>query len=322
MAKIIKKIAILLIPIALYYAVFIAFEPNNYFGIRKQAAGSDIMGKLRSYSRTKENNIILGDSRSAKFDTEQVKEITGKDFANLGYGGASLKEQLDVLDWALQVNPSMETVVFDISFYTLNKAYSPDRNILMALNNPFVYMTNLSYNMNMITNLTDHLRSGGDPSAIGDKGETMEPADFKYIDFINPVTGETVKMRETLAANINGMNDRVKNWSLNQQQFDRLLETIDKCTEKGILFVVALLPVHDEVHNQLVVPYGIDVQMVPVLEQLHASPALFLDYEFENRPPLRDDQFFDGIHLDEKRGLPEFTEIMFGDIKAAIKEQA
>ena len=35
MRNILKKLALLLVPVAAYFAVFLAFEPNNYFGLHK-----------------------------------------------------------------------------------------------------------------------------------------------------------------------------------------------------------------------------------------------------------------------------------------------
>lgn len=36
MKHIIKKLALLFVPVYLWLAFFVAFEPNNYFGIKKQ----------------------------------------------------------------------------------------------------------------------------------------------------------------------------------------------------------------------------------------------------------------------------------------------
>ena len=37
MKHIIKKLALLFVPVYLWFAFFVAFEPNNYFGIKKTA---------------------------------------------------------------------------------------------------------------------------------------------------------------------------------------------------------------------------------------------------------------------------------------------
>ncbi|MFR3974193.1 MAG: hypothetical protein ACLTZH_13510 [Subdoligranulum sp.] len=37
MKHIIKKLALLFVPVYLWFAFFVAFEPNNYFGIKKNS---------------------------------------------------------------------------------------------------------------------------------------------------------------------------------------------------------------------------------------------------------------------------------------------
>lgn len=56
-----------------------------------------------------------------------------------------------------------------------------------------------------------------------------------------------------------------------------------------------------------------------VLPELHAIAAetgcTLLDYEWNGSCITDDDtQFFDGFHLDEKYGLPDWTEELFTDI--------
>ena len=40
MKHIIKKLALLFVPVYLWFAFFVAFEPNNYFGIKKTASST------------------------------------------------------------------------------------------------------------------------------------------------------------------------------------------------------------------------------------------------------------------------------------------
>ena len=40
MKNILKKLALLAIPVLLWLAFFIAFEPNNYFGLKASATSS------------------------------------------------------------------------------------------------------------------------------------------------------------------------------------------------------------------------------------------------------------------------------------------
>ena len=36
MTKLLKKLALAMVPVVIYFAIFIYFEPYNYFGVKKQ----------------------------------------------------------------------------------------------------------------------------------------------------------------------------------------------------------------------------------------------------------------------------------------------
>lgn len=312
MKKIVRNLALLLVPIVLYYTIFIIFEPNNYFGLHKSATGTNIIATLRNYQKHPTEGVILGDSRLAKVDLTMVDSISEIDYTNLSYGGASLKEQLDILNWSIEKNPDLKQVIFLVSFYTLNKSYSHDRQVIEALNNPFVYMTNLGYNINMLTEV--YYKLTGTPTGAAE--ETMNPADYTYTNFTVPSTGQTVEMRETLAKHLAEIDERCAKWELDQPTLDTLIKTISLCEKKGISFVTVLPPDHPDVYEYIVKPYGIDAPMQEALVQLRETSSLVLDYEFSANG-LTDEQFYDCFHLDTERGLPQWTQQLFTDIEVA-----
>jgi hypothetical protein len=313
MAKLPGRIALILLPVLLYFGVFIAFEPNNYFGFKPRADGTDIIAALRQYERAPKNRIILGDSRLAKFSPAAVEALTGHPYANLAYGGAALKEQLDIADWAIEKNDALEEILFMVSFYTLNRGYNHDRSVIQALNNPLAYITNLGYNLNMLTNLAEHLSRS---AQVGGSYETMDPADYTYADYTLPVTGQTVTLRETVGDHLINLLARSENWRLNESLLGRLLETIASCAKKGVRFVLVLPPACPDVHRCLIGPLGIEAPMRQTLEILRQTDALVLDYEFSQLDLLRGDQFYDGFHLDLERGLPAWTKALFTAVAA------
>ena len=52
MKNILKKLALLAIPVLLWLAFFIAFEPNNYFGLKASATSSQPVGGCGRTSRS------------------------------------------------------------------------------------------------------------------------------------------------------------------------------------------------------------------------------------------------------------------------------
>lgn len=101
MKNILKKLALLCIPVVVWFVFFAAFEPNNYFGLKASATSSQPVARVRAYQQEPGTNLILGDSRLAHFDMARVEQVSGKAWQNLAFGGASLKETLDLADYVL-----------------------------------------------------------------------------------------------------------------------------------------------------------------------------------------------------------------------------
>ena len=138
MKNILKKLALLMIPVLLWFAFFVAFEPNNYFGLKASASSSQPVARVRAYQQEPGTNLILGDSRLAHFDMALVDELSGRNWQNLAFGGASLKETLDLADYVLDSGREVDTLLVEVSFYTLNAGYNTDRfaTLEKTLNNP------------------------------------------------------------------------------------------------------------------------------------------------------------------------------------------
>lgn len=321
MKRFVRTLCLLLLPILLYYALFLWLEPNNYFGLRSTTPSGTVLGALREYEKDPVNSIIVGDSRLAHFDMEEVEKTAGRPFGNLAYGGASLKESIDLLEWWMEKYPDINEVVFGLTFYTLNTNYAYDRveSIKETLYNPFAYLTNLSFHLETLEQFRALLR--GDPLYGGDH-ETEDPADYIYEAFTTP-TGETVQLRTRIAQYVQFIQANTKGWQPNAEEFDRLLEVINECTKKGVRFVVVLPPTHPAIFEYVVQDEGIEAPMLSLLQRLQTeTDAIVLDYEISalGRPAFAEDMYFDGFHLDAERGLPKWTSMLFTDIDLAEGE--
>lgn len=315
MKHILKCTALLLVPVLLYFGVFIAFEPNNYFGLRQTTSAEAPIARLQSFERSPGNSIIIGDSRFAHFDMEQVREVSGREWQNLAFGGASLKEGVDLLEWAMEKNPNLQEVVFGLSFYTINQSYNTDRmsSLEKTLSNPLAYLFNLEYNVNMLTALSERLR--GLPSgAVDETGDWAYPADY------TAANGTVYELHTRLAEYPATIAPRCRNWALNGTELEEFRRMAQSCQQKGIKLTVVLAPMADNVLNEVCVPFGIDTQMTQeLLPRLDGWGRYYgfsvLDYEWQNRPAFDDDtQFFDGFHLDTRHGLPQWVSQLFTDI--------
>lgn len=312
MKNIIRKIALLLVPMVLYFGWFAAFEPNNYFGLRKAATGTAPIARVRAYQQDPGQNLMLGDSRFAHFDMDAVAAQTGESWQNLAFGGASLRECLDLADYILDSGEQPDTILFELSFYTLNAGYDTDRFTALeeTLRNPLAYCFNLEYNVNALTCFMDWLR--GTP-------DTIESGDWVAEDYFD-AAGNPIPLHRLLYDYTATITPRCRNWSVNEAQLQRLEILAQRCQSIGIRFILVLPPMAQNVRSEVCDVFGITPVMeddiLPRLQQMaEAYSFTLLDYEWAGSCIENDDtQFFDGFHLDEKYGLPDWTSQLCADI--------
>lgn len=312
MKHILKKLALLSLPVLAWLAFFVAFEPNNYFGLKSSASSSQPVARVRAYEQAPGRNLIIGDSRFAHFDMDLVARTCGEPWQNLAFGGASLKESLDLADYVLDSGREVDAILLELSFYTLNANYNTDRFAALeqTLRNPLAYCLNLEYNVNALTVFVDTLKGTPDAIESGDWG----PEDYFDAD------GRPIPVHRRLYDYPALIEPKCREWTLNDGQLARLPELAARCAERGVRLTVVLPPMADLVRTQICEPYGIDAAMEPTLDTLRAWADEYgftlLDYEWGGSCITDDDtQFFDGFHLDEKYGLPDWTRQLFGALR-------
>lgn len=312
MKHILKNLALLAIPVLVWLAAFIAFEPNNYFGLKSSAGSSQPVARVRAYQQDPGTNLILGDSRLAHFDMELVDEVSGQTWQNLSFGGASLKETLDLADYVLASGHPVDRLLVGLSFYTLNEGYNTDRfaQLEETLENPLAYCLNLEYNVNALTVLMDTLR--GTP-------DTIESGDWVESDYLAE-DGTLLPLHRKLYDYPATITPKCRDWSLNTEQLDRLHQLGETCADRGVALIVVLPPMADNVRTQVCDEFGIsdamENEVLPTLRAWSAEGAFtLLDYEWGANCITDDDtQFYDGFHLDERYGLPDWTVELFTDL--------
>ena len=314
MKTILRRAAPLFVPVLVWLAFFIAFEPNNYFGLKASASSTQPVARVREYQAAPGTNLLLGDSRLAHIDMDQAAAISGKQWQNLAFGGASLKETLDLAEYILDSGSPVEELVLSVSFYTLNQNYNTDRfeQLETTLENPVAYCLNLEHNGNALTVFRHTVRGRPDPGETGAWGPD---------DYVGD-NGETLPLHYKLYTYPQSLIPRCRNWSLTDQ-FDRIAELAARCQAEGVHLTVVLPPMADIVLTEVCEPFGIDTAMEQqVLPRLNAWAEQYgfalLDYEWTDRPDFDDDtQFYDGFHLDEVHGLPEWVDMLFAALAQA-----
>ena len=307
--KFFGKLALAFLPVAAWLCFFIAFEPNDYFGLRGEGSLNAPVSRIRAYENGMTNNVILGDSRMAHFDMELVEEVSGEAWSNVSYGGASLDESIDEFYYLYELNPDIQNVVFGVSFYTLNNNYRTVNRMATVktqLENPAAYLFNLEYNINALTVFKDEVLLG-----LPDVEETAEHTPDEYVD----ENGEALPFRSDLIDYAeNSLAPVCENYAVNEAALERLLELAAFCEEHGVNFTVVFPPMDESVRVLVAQPNGIDGTMADVLARLADAGVRVLDYEWENDPGYPDTAYYDGFHLDTVHGLPEWTKTLFTEV--------
>lgn len=312
MKHILKRLAVLMMPVYVWFAFFVAFEPNNYFGLKAGTGSSQPVARVRTYQKQPGRNLILGDSRLAHFDEAFIAGVCGEEWQNLAFGGASLRETLDLAQYILDSGNPVDHMILGVSFYVMNAGYDTDRFAALeeTLQNPIAYCLNLEYNVNALTGLQNWLLHTPDAMETGEWG----PEDYFDAD------GAPIPVHRILYDYSELITPRCKNWALNKQQFSRIPQLAGQCRARGIRLTVVLPPIAGIVRETVCVPFGIEAQMEnAVLPQLRAWAEEYnfalLDYEWGGSCITDEDtQFYDGFHLDEVHGLPDWTRQLFGDV--------
>lgn len=327
MRHIFKKLALLFIPVALYLVFFIAFEPNNYFGLKSAAGSTQPVARVRSWQAEPGEYLILGDSRLAHFDLALAGEASGKQWQNLAFGGASLRETIDLANYVLDSGSQTKELLVGLSFYTLNAGYDTDRMSALedTLNNPLAYVFNLEYNVNALTGFTNWLawarqRLAGQTEQTWSQAQVeRETGEWTAEDYLDE-NGQPLALHRLLAVYPATIAPKCRNWQLNTEMVQKLEQLAARCQAEGVRLTLVLPPMADNVKAEVCDVYGITEAMAEFLPTLAAWQETYgltvLDYEWTDRPDFDDDrQFYDGFHLDTVYGLPQWTQQLFGRLR-------
>lgn len=183
----------------------------------------------------------------------RVEQVSGKAWQNLAFGGASLKETLDLADYVLDSGNQVDSLLVEVSFYTLNAGYNTDRFQALeeTLNNPLAYCLNLEYNVNALTVAMDTLK--GTP-------DTIESGDWTAADYLAD-DGTTLPLHRKLYDYPAIITPKCRSWTLNEAQLTRLAELAARCQNEGIALTIVLPPMAENVRTEVCDPFGITEAM-------------------------------------------------------------
>lgn len=284
--RIIFRILLLGIPFLLAASFIAVIDPFNYLGISKlipDEAKKDIANqfnpcfwKMNQFDKKPIENVLLGDSKMAPFSVEEIKKVSGEDYANLGYGGGSLKEIGDSF-WHISKRIKLKKVYLSVSLDKYNDYEITDRLKFYTANaeNPALYFLNQSvwesayYNVKV--NLMNEKFTVGVPF--------MAKEDF---------------WDEEIAIQKKYYNK----YSAPDNYRKELKKIAEYCDQNNIKLTFIIFPTHINAQQAI-----IDTNMLPfkesMVKDLKALADLY-DYNWENELTSNKDNFGDLVHINEE----------------------
>ncbi len=99
--------------------------------------------KMIEFEREPRENILLGDSRMMEIKPAFVREVTGETFANMAYGGGTLREAIDTF-WFAAERTRLRKVFIGVNLNTYNDYDISNRTQMYPSikQNPVLYFVN------------------------------------------------------------------------------------------------------------------------------------------------------------------------------------
>ncbi len=313
MGKLLKKIALFIIPFIVVFALFLAFDPYNYFGQgSKISYMSKPLSTMRELVREQSENIILGDSHMANFNVGYIEEISGERYTMLAFGGGTMPENIDEF-WYAAEHTTLKKVVFGVEFYNMNTNHGARRfvQIIPKIQQPLKFLGDYSYWLEAAENMKSQAMNGlakllnisslevfvDDPSSLSqDVRPSEERNEYgERIDLVNYsgiIYGQCQGYRGPL------------------DYLVELEKIIDYCDANGIEIIFVIPNSSAVLWEDVIYPLEIDFY-IEIYKDFLKSRATVYDFEFYNDYAKDDSNFLDGMHLVLEQKL-WLTRVVFG----------
>jgi hypothetical protein len=155
MKKFIIKSFLFALPFLLFFLTLIITDPYNYFGLVNVVSKADkekiaypintILWKMIQFQKHPSENILLGDSRMHGMDVTKIKQISGEEYFNFGFGGASIPEIYEVFMYATK-KVKLKKIYIGVNFnlYNIWNNRNIAKQTIETIDNPFSYLLNLN----------------------------------------------------------------------------------------------------------------------------------------------------------------------------------
>ena len=283
--KLLGKLCILALPFALLALFIVWTDPfcllgTSFIPLEVKAKSAfplnTCLAKMIQFKQHPQPNILLGDSRMGSLSTAEIQRVSGIDYINMSYGGASMNEIVD-------------------TFWTANKAV-PLRNVYMGIG------FNL-YNDYLYTNRTEAAMAIIDFPPLYFTNRTVVKgawftARMQYLGTDPGLTQPTVTREQQWAGELTAHSRWSARYIKPVRYHARLEEISTYCREKNINLRFIIFPGHSDLQA---IPhrYHRDAEYAQFKQDLaHFGPVF--DYDLPNETTANAANYSDPVHFHQE----------------------
>ncbi len=299
--KMLGKIAIFALPFLLAGGFIVFVDPYNF--LRTTSAVPDSIKapiandfnpafwKLAKFNRQPTENILLGDSRMAPIDAETVKQVSGVEYANLGYGGASVREAIETF-WLVSKKTKLKKVYLGINPEKFNDYEITNRVEFYknATENPGLYFINRA---------------------------VWEAAWYQIYQYS---TGEKVDVAKVEATkdefwqiDLDATKKYYDKFAEPKKYREELMKISDYCKANNIELSFIIFPTHTDA-QKLLKESSVAAHNQKMREDLSALGKVY-DFDWENDLTSNRENFTDPVHINKEIQTVVIKEIWGNNLK-------
>ena len=296
-----RRLALFALPFLTGLAFIVIIDPFDFIGVSQvvpeevkyRTAGqlNPTFWQLNRFSKMPKENILLGDSRMQGLDVAEIQRVSGADFANLAYGGGSLREAFDTFRIA-------------------------DKQI--KLKQVYLGVNLNNFNDYEIANRTEFYRAAHENPALYFINRTVwEAAGYC---FYQTATGKNQKIG---VPNMNRDEFWNEELGIMQKYYDKYLEPVkyrkellevgEYCRKNNIKLSFIVFPTHTDA-QKLVTNSGLDAKNAEMKSFL-ATLGKVYDFEGDTDLTVNKEHFDDPVHLTKESRKLLIEEIWKDDVK-------
>lgn len=289
MYRLVLKILLLSVPMAIIFIIVFIVDPYNYFGrnnlipnkIKERNVNNNVvLWKMCNYRINPCPNILLGDSRIEGMNEDEIYKISKMKVYNFAYNGCRWSEMIDTFWYAANV-VSLQNVYIGIS----NEFYDDNRvsRVLKTLEYPIFYLSDKDVLAVMVSNLKQIFWKN---EALG-KRETTE---------------EYIKRREQYWKKVLDIyipiHNNKRNTDFMAKYYSELHKISEYCRSNNIKLTFINFPISTDIKNKV---ENYDATENGYITNI-SKYGIVYNFDYCNKYTTND-EFSDPYHYDKELGL-------------------